>query len=587
MSTEHLQEDHALRHSVQTHVRTIYPKIDATMYSQQLIETMQLQGCKRQPTPHQNHWCEKDVWLITYGDSIQREGEPPLITLSEFLQKQLDNVINGVHILPFYPYSSDDGFSVIDYVQVNDSLGTWHDVERLAKRYRLMADLVINHCSARSRWFENFKKGIEPGKHYFIDVPNTIDTSLVTRPRTSDLLKETETLEGKKYVWCTFSHDQVDLNFANPEVLHEMVKIIKYYLDRGIRIFRLDAVAFLWKDAGSNCIHRPNTHNIIHLLRTLIEHRCPEAILITETNVPNHENLSYFGNANEAHAVYNFALPPLILQALLSGNSEKLKTWQMSMPPAQTGTFYFNFIASHDGIGLRPVEGLLSSEQIHELVTCMESFGGKISWRATEGGGRKPYEINIALYDALKGNLHGRDQWQLSRFLCAHAIMFALEGIPGIYIHSFVGTGNHYQGVEHTGQNRAINRYKWQIDELLEQLEDQSSEHSQVYQGIVTLLNIRIQQAAFHPNAVQFTLHLGDQIFGFWRQSPQRDQSIFCLHNVSDQVVTIALSAINLINLDTWIDLISGEKFEDLKSDLTLAPYQFMWLSNRSSEAID
>lgn len=435
-----------LKFLAKSHLDMVYPENDNEALTKRLLSIMGLEECTTKPATHENTWSEKDAWLITYGDSINSPEEKPLVTLNRFVKDKLADAINGVHILPFFPYSSDDGFSVIDFSQVNDGLGEWEHIEAIAKEQNLMADLVINHCSSRSRWFDNFKQRKDPGQDYFIEASPELDTSEVVRPRTSPLLREVETLDGTRHVWCTFSHDQVDLNFANPEVLCEIIGIIKLYLDRGVRIFRLDAVAFVWKEIGTSCIHLPQTHEIIRLLRTLIEHHSPDAILITETNVPNHENLSYFGNANEAHAVYNFSLPPLLLQALVAGTSKHLKTWQMSMPPAQMGTFFFNFIASHDGIGLRPAEGLLSEEEIEDLVNAMQLSGGRISWRSAEGGRNKPYEINITLFDALQGTVKGPDKWQFERFICAHAIMFALEGVPGIYIHSFLATNNYNEG---------------------------------------------------------------------------------------------------------------------------------------------
>ena len=571
-----------LRFLVKIHLDFIYPDHDTEGLTQRLIDIMQLDGCKVKPEAHQNSWNEADVLVITYGDSILEDGKRPLVSLKRFFDEKLKDTVNGIHILPFFPYSSDDGFAVIDYSKVNDALGEWQDIVAISNDYHLMADLVINHCSSRSRWFDNFKSRKVPGKDFFIESDPKEDTSMVVRPRTSPLLREVETLDGKKFVWCTFSHDQVDLNFANPEVLCEMIRIIKLYLDQGVRIFRLDAVAFLWKKLGTNCLHLPQTHEVVRLIRTLLEHYSPDTIIITETNVPNIENLSYFGNANEAHAIYNFSLPPLLLHAMVKGTCTHLKTWQMSMPPAQMGTFYFNFLASHDGIGLRPAEGLLSEEEIDELVNAVQQFGARVSWRAVEGGRNKPYEINVTLYDALEGTCEGPDRWQLKRFLCAHAIMFALEGIPGIYIHSLFGTNNFYEGVEHTNSNRTINRYKWDYDELVSKLEQTSDHHHKVFQGMKELLNIRIKQPAFHPNAVQFTLHLGDEIFGFWRQSAKRDQSIFCLHNVTNKDIAVPLSSINLISLDKWVDLISGEEYSDIRQDVIFEPYQFRWITNKS-----
>jgi len=568
---------------IQQHLEFIYPELDGDVLSDKLIQIMDLDGRENPCQEHQSLWDEKDTYLITYGDSIQQDDETPLESLHQFYDAHLRDTINGVHILPFFPYSSDDGFSVIDYVQVNESLGTWENIEAIAGHSNLMADLVVNHCSSRSRWFENFKQRKHPGADYFFEASLDDDLSMVVRPRTSPLLREVETLDGKRYVWCTFSHDQIDLNFSNPDVLCEIAEIIKFYLDRGVRTFRLDAVAFVWKEVGNASIHHPKTHEIVRLIRTLIELHTPNAILITETNVPNHENLSYFGNANEAHAVYNFSLPPLLYHAMITGNSQALKQWQMTMPPAQEGTFYFNFIASHDGIGLRPAEGLLSEQDIGTLVNSAQNFGGRVSWRTADNGQNKPYEINITLFDAMQGTAKGADQWQIPRFICAHAIMLSLEGIPAFYVHSLFGTTNYYQGVELSSHNRAINRYKWNKQELEAQLADDSSHHAKVFTELTRLIKLRTKQPAFHPNATQFTLHLGDQLFGFWRQSLKRDQSIFCIHNIADEEISIPLSSINLISLDSWMDLVSGREFGDLHDSLTLKPYEFVWITNRPS----
>lgn len=567
--------------AVNDHIGLIYPELDRDEITAQAIEAMGLAPNHEVRPLHINKWSQKDAWVITYGDTLIQNDEAPLKTLKRFSDTYLKEVISGIHILPFFPYSSDDGFSVINYAQVNDSLGNWDDIKSIASDYDLMADLVINHCSQRSQWFDNFKQNKNPGRDYFFQADPTINLSDVVRPRTSPLLRETQTNDGVKNVWCTFSHDQVDLNFANPAVFIEMVKIVRGYLDQGVRIFRLDAVAFLWKKLGTNCIHLPETHEFVRLFRTLIEAHTENAIVITETNVPNHENLSYFGNANEAHAVYNFSLPPLLLHAFATGNAEHLQRWQMSMPPAQTGTFYFNFIASHDGVGLRPAKDLLSESDLDQLINTMQSFGGRISWRSASGGKNEAYEINIALFDAMQGTLEGPDKWQIERFLCAHAIMFALEGVPGIYIHSLLATQNDYDKVELTKHNRSINRTKWNYGELVSKLSDDSSHNSQVLLRLSRLLRKRTFQPAFHPNAIQYTLHLGEHIFAFWRQSIDRDQSIFCIFNVSKTLVSIPLSSVNLISNQTWVDLNTSKEYSDTDEILELPPCGFVWLTNK------
>lgn len=570
-----------LERRVGEHLKIIYPTMDSEELISQLIGEMGLGRNLQVPEPHQNNWDETDSILITYGNSVMGDNERPLHTLSRFLNTHLSESINSVHILPFFPFSSDDGFSVMDYLQVNPSLGDWEDIEAIGKDYKLMSDLVLNHMSSRSRWFDNFKKRIDPGKDYFAEADPNDDYSAVVRPRNSALLTPIETADGERHVWCTFSADQVDLNFRNPQVILEFVRIIRTYLNHGVAIFRMDAVPFLWKEPGTSCVHLKQTHEIIKLFRTLIEHYFPQVILICECNVPNRENLTYFGNANEAHIIYNFSLPPLLLFTLLSGDCRHLKTWMMSMPPAQAGTTYLNFIASHDGIGLRPLDGLLSETERESLVETIKDFGGKITMRRAREGYDKPYELNIALFDALKGSMqHGEDEWGYSRFICAHAIMLALEGIPALYIQSLFGSRNDYRRLEHTGRSRSINRHIWQEVELETLLADRHSTHSQIFNEMRRLLKIRKAQAAFHPNATQFTLHLGEKVFAFWRQSINRSQSIFCLSNVTLEPQTINLSDINLISTDEWRDLISGESYADLGSQLTLSPYQTVWMTN-------
>lgn len=573
-----------LQHKLVQQLSTIYQDIALSQslddIAKQLMSLMRLPDDCPPVKPFTNHWSEQDVVLITYGDSVVKDGQAPLKTLQSFLQNTIGDTINSVHILPFFPYSSDDGFSVIDYSSVNEALGSWQDIKAIAKERQLMSDLVINHCSSVSLWFQNFIKGEGQGHDFFFTASPEDDLSEVVRPRTSPLLREVETEKGKQFVWCTFSHDQVDFDFRNPEVLKAFVSIIRQYLDAGVKLFRFDAIAFLWKIVGTSSINLPQTHEVVRLLRTLIEHAKPDAIIITETNIPNPQNLTYFGNANEAHAIYNFSLPPLLINTLLTGNCLYLKRWLMSMPPSQDGTAYFNFIASHDGIGLRPAEGLLTDNEIKLLINTVQEFGGKISWRTSDNGEQKAYEMNIALYDAMQGTTQGKDQWNFERYICAHAIMFALEGIPGIYIHSMLGTQNDYKKLANTHHNRAINRHRWQAELLDDALADDKLHHARVLSSLKRLLDIRIQQSAFHPNATQFTLHLGLNLFGFWRQSLDRKQRIFCISNITDQPLPLPLSELNLIVTENWYELISEIEITELTEEITLAPYQTVWISN-------
>ncbi|MGJ8697421.1 MAG: sugar phosphorylase [Verrucomicrobiaceae bacterium] len=557
---------------VDHHLVSIYGEGDHGVLRDQLVDAMSLREHFYEPVPFANHWSEKDVTVITYGDSILGE-DAPLRVLKGFLDRHLGGVLSTVHVLPYFPWTSDDGFAVSDYLTVNPPLGDWGDIEALAQDYRLMSDLVVNHCSGSHEWFAQYQRGEEPGVSYFVEVSPEEDLSQVVRPRTSPLLRPT----GEKHVWCTFGHDQIDLNFSEPQLLVELVKIIRDHLDHGVSIFRLDAVAFIWKEIGTSCINLPQTHEIIRLFRTLIEHVKPDAVIITETNLPNRENLSYFGNGNEAHAIYNFSLPPLLLHGMTVGSCQYLRRWLMSMPPAQPGTTFFNFLASHDGIGLRPAEGLLTDGEIDELVEAMKSSGGRVSERSLPDGSKRPYEINISLFDAFQG----RDGMGEERFICAHTILLALEGMPAFYIHSLLGTRNDDAKADASGHNRHINRHQWELAKLEAELEDESSPHARVLRRLKGLIGIRKEQAAFHPNATQFTLHLGDEIFGFWRQSLDRRQNIFCFHNMTPAPQVLPLSSVNLIATEEWIDLLDGSELSEEAGEIYFAPYQSRWLTNK------
>ncbi|MBT8154113.1 sugar phosphorylase [Epibacterium ulvae] len=564
----------------------VYPEHDIEAISDQIIDAFWPAGTHRRKQgrkPGNNLWSEKDSVLITYGNSIVDKAHKPLDVLHDFLERHLRDVIGGVHILPFFPFTSDDGFAVTDYRAVNPQLGDWPDIQRIADDFPLMSDLVLNHMSSQSPWFNNYLQGKSPHDQFFFEASPDDDLSEVIRPRTTPLLREVETSSGPRHVWCTFSHDQIDLNFANPEVLLEMLRIIRMHIDNGVRILRLDAVAFLWKEVGSPSIHLSQTHAIVQLMRLLCDYTQETVVLLTETNVPRTENLSYFGNRNEAHAVYNFPLPPLILHAMQSGSVEYLLRWQSAMPPAQLGCAYLNFTASHDGIGMRPAEGVLPPEEKERMIDTVRTLGGLVSMRALPGGSEEPYELNCSFFEAMGATFKGEDAYHLARFISSQTIVMSLEGIPAFYIHSLLATPNDHDAVERRGMNRAINRHRWDYAELNARLADPGSNQSLVLAELSRRLRIRREQPAFHPNATQFTLRLDDRVFGLWRQSLDRDQSIFAMHNVSDETVGISPMAVNLIEGDDWMDLLTGEVTFPTGKDIVLAPYQCRWITNRKA----
>lgn len=524
---------------------------------------------------------QNDVILITYGDVIlpQNGKTSRLQTLAEFLTNRLGDTINSVHILPFFPSSSDQGFSVVDYKKVRDDLGQWDDIENLARDYRVMADLVINHTSRFSDWFENYQISEEPGRDYFIEIDPSTDLSKVIRPRSSPLLTAVKTSDGLKYVWTTFSDDQIDLDFSNPDVLLEFIDIFLFYLSKGIKMVRLDAIAYLWKKAGTNSIHLEETHQVVKLFRDIVDHIDPDVTLITETNVPFDENVSYFGDGDEAHMVYQFSLPPLLLHAILTENSEYLSRWADDLPEPPQGCTYFNFTASHDGIGVRPLEGLVPDKEFNYLVKGMKDRGGFISYKKNSDGTQSPYELNITFYDAFAEPGQKDTELQVKRYLCSQIIMLSLKGVPGIYFHNLTATRNYINGVAETGVKRDINRKKWQKEELDAYLESSVNTGHRVLNEYRRILQIRKQHSAFSPQAGQEVFDLGDDYFAICRRSEEENESILCISNITsdERIISYEKLCDYLEMEDELLNFLEDEK-RSLKSGLTLEPFESVWL---------
>ncbi|HEX5692288.1 MAG TPA: sugar phosphorylase [Roseiflexaceae bacterium] len=524
---------------------------------------------------------EDDVILITYGDQLREPGPAPLQTLADVLNTTLGGVVGGVHILPFYPYSSDDGFSVIDYLAVDPELGEWDDLAPLQANYRLMFDAVINHISAQSEWFQAFLRG-EPGAEArFIDIDPATDLALVTRPRTHPLLTPFETPNGTAYIWTTFSADQIDLNYANTDVLLEVVDALLLYVERGAELIRLDAIGYLWKEIGTRCIHLPQTHRVVQLIRAVLDIVAPQVLLITETNVPHQDNISYFGDgANEAQLVYQFPLAPLVLDAFAGGSARHLTEWAADLAPPSSSTAFFNFLASHDGIGVVPASGILSQEEVGALVERTKAHGGHVSYKTNPDGSQSPYELNITLFDALSDPSGDEPQERkVDRFVAAHAIMLALQGVPGLYVHSLVGSHNYHAGVEQTGRARSINREKWQRADFEQRLSDPHGHEHAVFERMAALIRTRRSERAFHPSGRQRILALGDGAFSLLRSSPDGREHVLCIQSVLNGAQRLVVDSLPDLRGPIARDLLGGDAtVADDRITVELAPYQVCWL---------
>ena len=535
-----------------------------------------------------NLFTEEDVILITYGDLIREDGASPLTTLSKFCGIYLKQTINTLHILPFFPYSSDRGFAIEDFETVDPELGSWKDIEDLASRYKLMFDGVINHVSSKSRWFQRFLDGTPHYKDFFISYDSYDDLtseerSAIFRPRTTDILTKFHTIDGEKHIWSTFSKDQIDLNYKNPEVLVRVIEILLLYARKGAVIIRLDAVTFLWANPGTSCANLEETHMIVKVFRDILDLVAPHVSIITETNIPHKDNISYFGNgSDEAHMVYNFALPPLVLHTFYTKDTTRLNEWAESLKPPSETTAYFNFLDSHDGVGLMAVKDLLSHDEIQFIIRRAREHGGYISYKTDKDGQEVPYEINITWFNALcreDGTPH--TDLQVDKFIASRAMALALQGVPGIYLHSFFGTRNDIDVVSCPISKREVNRKALDYNILTKAIDDPDTLTSKIIRKLNSIISLRTKQSAFHPNGAQKILKVKPEIFAVLRTSPNEDQHILSLINITDDEIQIAipLREVQVLKQE-WYDLISQDKhtFKDENISLTLKPYDIVWL---------
>ena len=527
------------------------------------------------------NWSHEDIILITYGDMVQpdlREHVTRLNKLHQFLKGELEKRISTVHILPFFPSSSDDGFSVIDYRRVSSVLGDWEDIKDLSSEFKVMGDLVMNHTSRHSKWFGSYLRGEEPYDKFFIEIDPDTDLKGVTRPRSSPVITSVHTDEGEKYVWTTFSEDQMDVNFENPDVLFEYLDIFFFYLSQGLSIIRLDAVAFIWKKLGTPSIHLKETHEIVKLFRTMVDCFAPHATIITETNVPHKENISYFGEGDETHMVYQFSLPPLLLHAILTENSFYLTEWAKSLKPLPDGCTYFNFTSSHDGIGVRPLEGLVPADEFNSLVEGIREKGGFVSQKQNPDGTLSPYELNITYYDAFKG-LNGSRSQQIRRFICSQLICMSLKGVPGLYFHNLTATQNNLEGVSLTGKYRTINRKKWFYEDLLTKINDPVDDTGVVFDLMKSIISCRKKIRAFHPFGYQVVYDGDKDLFCLLRKDPHGRDRVLVMANLTSKVKIVDTSQFSLpIEIKKqYKDLLSGRNW--LKEGKgKLEPYQVVWV---------
>ena len=537
---------------------------------------------------------EEDMILITYGDLLRGKERSPLASLIKFFDtgpriREGIRTINTLHILPFFPYSSDKGFAITDFKAVDPNLGTWQDIEELGKRFKLMFDGVFNHASSKSPAFQEFLNGNSFYEDFFIaysspDALREEQRRMIVRPRTSDILTKFQSINGPVYVWTTFSPDQIDINYKSPKVLLKVIENLLLYVRRGADIIRLDAVTYFWHDPGTKCAQLEQTHEIIKLFRDVLNVVAPRVSLVTETNVPHEENVSYFGNGyDEAQMVYNFALPPLVLHAFYKENATTLSGWARDLEFVSDASTFLNILDSHDGVGLMGVKNILSKEDVDFIIQRAREHGAFISYKTDEDGNDEPYEINTTWFSALNYDDSNEDiTFQVKRFVASRSIALVIRGIPGFYFHGLIGTLNDTESVLATKSKRDINRKVIDEKDIVEPLKNPLSKLSQIRNEFGRIMEIRRKEPAFHPNGEQHILTFSPAIFSVLRISPKGNEHILTLTNVTNKACCIEVPVSELGTQEThWYDLV-GKKGKiannHQKLEITMQPYDVIWL---------
>ncbi len=443
---------------------------------------------------------ENKILLITYPDSLGKN----LKDLNKLLLASLKNAVYGVHILPFFPSTADRGFAPTCYNKVDEAFGDWEDIEAIAKRVPVTADFMINHISRFSDYYQDFQKNKDnfPYKDMFIRYKDFWSNGEPTKEQIDQLFKRkprapyveiTFEDETREKIWCTFSEDQIDLNFKSEMTKEYIRNTLKSFAGHELSVIRLDAFAYTTKYEGTNCFFvEPYIWDVLEYCRDILTESNIQMLPELHGHYSKRLELSQRG-----YYVYDYALPMLVLYSLYSGKSKRLADWIRICPRKQ-----FTTLDTHDGIGVIDVQDLLSQEEVDYTTEQLYRVGANVKkiYNSEHYNNLDIYQINCTYYSALGDN----DQ----AYLLARALQFFTPGIPQVYYVGLLCGRNDIKLLEDTKEGRNINRHYYSMEEAEQELE------RPVVKDLLTLMEFRNTCSAFNGDLT--VLNDGENIIITW-----------------------------------------------------------------------
>lgn len=435
---------------------------------------------------------KNQVQLITYPDSLG--GDLP--TLNKLLKKYFSEIFKGgVHILPPFPSSGDRGFAPLTYLEIDEKFGTWNDLKDIGEDFDLIVDLMVNHISQQSEYFQDFLKKGRDSKYedLFITLDKLWEDS---KPRKEDIDKmflrrdvpySTFTIKKtgeRETVWTTFGRqtpsEQIDLDIHSKIYKNLITEFFKKFNKNNVKIVRLDAIGYVIKKLGTSCFFvEPEIYEFLDWIKELADSF--DIVLLPE--VHSHYSIQY-KLAEHGFWIYDFILPYTVLDTLFNRNSENLYKYLKDRPENQ-----FTMLDCHDGVPVKPdMDDLVDTKSAKQIVeTCLERGANLSLVLSDEHKAKDGFDVH-----QIRGSYYSLLNCDDDAYIAARAIQFFVPGIPQVYYVTLLAGENDEENVKRTGEGREINRHNFTIEEIEKSLE------KPVVKRLLKLIKFRNEYDAFN-----------------------------------------------------------------------------------------